>query len=179
MGCLYKEDVDRIFTLDEPCEEMGSEATEVPTLKEEEFAQIVVLGLCVLFPNGEALSFRHGNSLLRGVPVVLTVLFDTRLLMDGGQFLDSPKGPTWEAILGPWQLGSFRLNAVGWLTTVDFDGCKGSALSTLLNDLEPDLRNVTFVEKTSVLTKSSSFSVELEIHKLNFKTFFMSSLCLS
>ncbi|GKB61716.1 hypothetical protein Tco_0917902 [Tanacetum coccineum] len=51
MECLYKEDVDRIFTLDEPFEEMGSEAIEVPILKEEEFAQIVVLGLCVFFCN--------------------------------------------------------------------------------------------------------------------------------
>ncbi|GJU99321.1 hypothetical protein Tco_1328592 [Tanacetum coccineum] len=57
MECLYKEDVDRIFTLDEPFEEMGSEAIEVHALKEEEFAQIVVLGLCVFFPNGDALSF--------------------------------------------------------------------------------------------------------------------------
>ncbi|GKE80334.1 hypothetical protein Tco_1550334, partial [Tanacetum coccineum] len=38
------EDDNRIFTLDEPFEEMGSEAIEVPALKEEEFAQIVVLG---------------------------------------------------------------------------------------------------------------------------------------
>ncbi|GKA77251.1 ribonuclease H-like domain-containing protein [Tanacetum coccineum] len=66
MECLYKEDVDRIFTLEEPFEEMGSEAIEVPALKDEEFAQITVLGLCVSFPNGEALSFRHGNSPLRG-----------------------------------------------------------------------------------------------------------------
>ncbi|GJT90918.1 hypothetical protein Tco_1079763 [Tanacetum coccineum] len=51
------EDDDRIFTLDEPFEEMGSEAIEVPALKEEKFAQITVLGLCVSFPNGEALSF--------------------------------------------------------------------------------------------------------------------------
>nr|GEU36640.1 hypothetical protein [Tanacetum cinerariifolium] len=43
--------------LDEPVEEMGSEAIEEPAHKEEEFAQIVVLGLCVFFPNGEALSF--------------------------------------------------------------------------------------------------------------------------
>ncbi|GJW46533.1 hypothetical protein Tco_0078179 [Tanacetum coccineum] len=54
---LSPEDDDRIFTLDEPFEEMGSEAIEVPALKEEEFAQITVLGLCVSFPNGEALSF--------------------------------------------------------------------------------------------------------------------------
>ncbi|GJU37777.1 reverse transcriptase domain-containing protein, partial [Tanacetum coccineum] len=52
MKCLYKEDDDIIFTLDEPLEEMGSEAIEVPALKEEEFAQITVLGLCVSFPNG-------------------------------------------------------------------------------------------------------------------------------
>ncbi|GJQ96320.1 hypothetical protein Tco_0007459, partial [Tanacetum coccineum] len=51
------EDVDRIFTLEEPFEEMGSEAIEVPALKDEEFAQITVLGLRVSFPNGEALSF--------------------------------------------------------------------------------------------------------------------------
>nr|GEU95848.1 hypothetical protein [Tanacetum cinerariifolium] len=50
------EDDDRIFTLDEPFEEMSSEAIEVPSLKDEEFAQIVVLGLCVFFPNGEALA---------------------------------------------------------------------------------------------------------------------------
>ncbi|GJU34987.1 hypothetical protein Tco_1183341 [Tanacetum coccineum] len=35
MECLYKEDVDRIFTLDEPFEEMGSKAIEVPALKED------------------------------------------------------------------------------------------------------------------------------------------------
>ncbi|GKE39017.1 hypothetical protein Tco_1462422, partial [Tanacetum coccineum] len=52
MECLYKEDVDRIFTLDEPFKEMGSEAIEVPALKDEEFAQITVLGLRVSFPNG-------------------------------------------------------------------------------------------------------------------------------
>ncbi|GJT21895.1 hypothetical protein Tco_0891832 [Tanacetum coccineum] len=57
MECLYKEDVDRIFTLDEPFEEMGSEAIEVPALKEEEFAQITMLGLYVFFPIGDALSF--------------------------------------------------------------------------------------------------------------------------
>ncbi|GKC83796.1 hypothetical protein Tco_1139513 [Tanacetum coccineum] len=57
MECLYKEDDDKIFTLDEPFEEMGSEAIEVPALKEEEFTQIVVLGLCVLFSNGDGLSF--------------------------------------------------------------------------------------------------------------------------
>ncbi|GJZ49025.1 hypothetical protein Tco_0603215 [Tanacetum coccineum] len=78
MECLYKEDVDRIFTLDEPFEEMGSEAIEVPALKEEEFAQIVVLGLCVFFPNGDALSFvlyrRHENVPLRGGSAMLTVL---------------------------------------------------------------------------------------------------------
>ncbi|GJV41039.1 hypothetical protein Tco_1419479 [Tanacetum coccineum] len=51
MECLYKEDDDRIFTLDEPFEEMGSEAIEVPALKEEEFAQITVLRLYVSFPN--------------------------------------------------------------------------------------------------------------------------------
>ncbi|GJS51588.1 ribonuclease H-like domain-containing protein [Tanacetum coccineum] len=33
MECLYKEDVDRIFTLGEPFEEMGSEALNVPVLK--------------------------------------------------------------------------------------------------------------------------------------------------
>ncbi|GJS55737.1 hypothetical protein Tco_0629099 [Tanacetum coccineum] len=42
MECLYKEDVDRIFTLEEPFEEMGSGAIEVPALKDEEFAQITV-----------------------------------------------------------------------------------------------------------------------------------------
>nr|GEY75230.1 hypothetical protein [Tanacetum cinerariifolium] len=51
MKCLYKEDVDRIFTLEELFEEMDSEAIEVPALKDEEFAQITVLGLCVSFPN--------------------------------------------------------------------------------------------------------------------------------
>ncbi|GJV44354.1 hypothetical protein Tco_1428890 [Tanacetum coccineum] len=53
MECLYKEDVERIFTLDEPFEEMGSEAIEVPALKEEEFAQIT----------------RHENSPLRGTDI--------------------------------------------------------------------------------------------------------------
>ncbi|GJU41159.1 putative ribonuclease H-like domain-containing protein [Tanacetum coccineum] len=63
-------DVDRIFTLDEPFEEMGSEAIEVPALKEEEFAQITVLGLCVSFPNGDALSFvlqRVSTDFLMGI----------------------------------------------------------------------------------------------------------------
>ncbi|GKD45504.1 hypothetical protein Tco_1270149 [Tanacetum coccineum] len=52
MECLYKEVEDKMFPLDEPCEEMGSEAFEVPALRDEEFAQIIVLGLCVFFPNG-------------------------------------------------------------------------------------------------------------------------------
>ncbi|GJU05019.1 ribonuclease H-like domain-containing protein [Tanacetum coccineum] len=43
MECLYKEDVDRIFTLDEPFEDMGSKAIEVPALKDEEFAQITLV----------------------------------------------------------------------------------------------------------------------------------------
>ncbi|GKD22518.1 hypothetical protein Tco_1224221 [Tanacetum coccineum] len=42
-----------MFPLDEPCEEIGSEAFKVPTLKDEEIAQITVLGLCVSFPNVE------------------------------------------------------------------------------------------------------------------------------
>ncbi|GJU45907.1 retrovirus-related pol polyprotein from transposon TNT 1-94 [Tanacetum coccineum] len=42
MECLYKEDVDRIFTLDEPFKEMGSETIKVHALKEEEFAQITL-----------------------------------------------------------------------------------------------------------------------------------------
>ncbi|GJT26268.1 hypothetical protein Tco_0906543 [Tanacetum coccineum] len=46
---------------EEPFEEMGSEAIEVPALKDEEFAQIIVLGLCVSFPNGEALSLFVGG----------------------------------------------------------------------------------------------------------------------
>nr|GEZ01188.1 hypothetical protein [Tanacetum cinerariifolium] len=55
---LISRDVeDKMFPLDEPYEEIGSEAFELPALKDEEFAQIVVLGLCVSFPNGEALSF--------------------------------------------------------------------------------------------------------------------------
>ncbi|GJS79959.1 hypothetical protein Tco_0729840 [Tanacetum coccineum] len=62
MECLYKEDVDRIFTLEEPFEEMGSEAIEVPALKDEEFAQITVLGLCVSFPN-EAREFTFKSSI--------------------------------------------------------------------------------------------------------------------
>ncbi|GJS18109.1 hypothetical protein Tco_0412581 [Tanacetum coccineum] len=57
MECLYKEVEDKMFPLDELCEEIGSEAFEVHALKDEEFAQITVLGLCVSFPNGEALSF--------------------------------------------------------------------------------------------------------------------------
>ncbi|GKD86105.1 hypothetical protein Tco_1357259 [Tanacetum coccineum] len=51
------EDDDKIFTLDEPFEEIGSEAVEVHALKEEEFANIIVLGEHVSFPNGIALSF--------------------------------------------------------------------------------------------------------------------------
>ncbi|GKA80879.1 reverse transcriptase domain-containing protein [Tanacetum coccineum] len=65
MECLYKEVEDKIFPFDEPSEEMGSESFEVPALKDEEFAQIVVLGLGVSFPNGEALSFvlrKHANA---------------------------------------------------------------------------------------------------------------------
>ncbi|GKE05647.1 hypothetical protein Tco_1397665 [Tanacetum coccineum] len=94
MECLYKEVKDKIFPFDESCEEMGSEAFEVPALKDEEFAQIAVLGLGVSFPNGEAVSFmwivhpfsvhRHENVPLRGGSAMLTVLFDTRILMDGG-----------------------------------------------------------------------------------------------
>ncbi|GJT79539.1 hypothetical protein Tco_1053881 [Tanacetum coccineum] len=57
MECLYTEDDDKIFALDEPFEEMGSEAVEVPALKEEEFAKIIVLGEHVSFPNGMSLSF--------------------------------------------------------------------------------------------------------------------------
>ncbi|GJY92108.1 hypothetical protein Tco_0507890 [Tanacetum coccineum] len=66
MKCLYKEVVDRIFTLDEPFEEMGSEAIEVLALKEEEFAQITVLGLCVSFPN-EAREFTFERSVAQCV----------------------------------------------------------------------------------------------------------------
>ncbi|GKC67487.1 hypothetical protein Tco_1100085, partial [Tanacetum coccineum] len=44
---------------------MGSEAVEVPALKEEEFAQITMLGVHISFPNGIALSFE-----LRQVPIV-------------------------------------------------------------------------------------------------------------
>nr|GEW70333.1 hypothetical protein [Tanacetum cinerariifolium] len=51
MESLYKKDDDRIFTLDEPFKNMGLEAIDVPALKDEEFAQITVLGLCVSFPN--------------------------------------------------------------------------------------------------------------------------------
>ncbi|GJS66689.1 hypothetical protein Tco_0681253 [Tanacetum coccineum] len=36
---------------------MGSEDTEVPALKEEEFAQITILGVHVSVPNGNTLSF--------------------------------------------------------------------------------------------------------------------------
>ncbi|GJU38727.1 hypothetical protein Tco_1191684 [Tanacetum coccineum] len=80
MECLYKEDVDRIFTLDEPFEEMGSEAIEVPALKEEEFAQITVLGLCVSFPN-EAQEFTfESQKLLK----VLLSLSPIGLWMRGG-----------------------------------------------------------------------------------------------
>ncbi|GJX60686.1 hypothetical protein Tco_0292076 [Tanacetum coccineum] len=57
MECLYKEVEEKMFPLDEPCEEMGSKSFEVPALRDEEFAQITVLGLFVSFPNGEALSF--------------------------------------------------------------------------------------------------------------------------
>ncbi|GKD86801.1 hypothetical protein Tco_1357955 [Tanacetum coccineum] len=68
MECLYREKDDKIFTLDEPFEEMGSKAVEVLALKEEEFTKIRVLGEHVSFPNGIALSF-----LSRQVPTVFTM----------------------------------------------------------------------------------------------------------
>ncbi|GKG33716.1 hypothetical protein Tco_0433875 [Tanacetum coccineum] len=68
MGCLYKEDDKKIFTSEEPFEELGSEVVEVPALKDEEFAQIIDLGEHVFFPNGIALSF-----VLRQVPTVFLV----------------------------------------------------------------------------------------------------------
>nr|GEX71978.1 hypothetical protein [Tanacetum cinerariifolium] len=57
MKCLYKEDDEKIFTSEEPFEELGSDVVEVPALKDEEFAQIIYLGEHVSFPNGIALSF--------------------------------------------------------------------------------------------------------------------------
>ncbi|GKB21061.1 hypothetical protein Tco_0854984 [Tanacetum coccineum] len=54
---FIQEDDDKIFTSDEPFEEMGSEAVEVHALKEEEFAQTTMLGEHVSYPNGIALSF--------------------------------------------------------------------------------------------------------------------------
>ncbi|GJW88894.1 hypothetical protein Tco_0164234 [Tanacetum coccineum] len=48
---------------------MGSEAIEVPTLKEEEFAQVIVIGVHVSFPNGKSLSFVLSfNTFPRGNP---------------------------------------------------------------------------------------------------------------
>nr|GEY12356.1 hypothetical protein [Tanacetum cinerariifolium] len=57
MECLYIDEDDSIFTLVEPLEEMGSKAIEVLALKEDEFAQLTVLGVYVSFPNGKSLSF--------------------------------------------------------------------------------------------------------------------------
>ncbi|GJR08538.1 DNA helicase [Tanacetum coccineum] len=68
--------------LEEPFEEMDLKAIEVPALKEEVFAQRIVLGLCVSFPNGEALSFvfllffvytPDGNKLVRGSVQIVNV----------------------------------------------------------------------------------------------------------
>ncbi|GJY74629.1 hypothetical protein Tco_0479060 [Tanacetum coccineum] len=73
MECLYKEEDDKIFTLNEPFEEMGSGAVEAFALKEEEFAQIIVLGEYVSFPNGIALSF-----VLRQVPTLFPVRIHLR-----------------------------------------------------------------------------------------------------
>ncbi|GJY45021.1 hypothetical protein Tco_0433234 [Tanacetum coccineum] len=73
MQCLYKEEDDKIFTLDEPFEEMSSEAVEVPALKEEEFATITVLGEHFFFSNGIALSF-----VLRQVPTVFPMRIHLR-----------------------------------------------------------------------------------------------------
>nr|GEY03964.1 MAK10-like protein [Tanacetum cinerariifolium] len=53
MECLYKEFEDKMFSLDELYEEIGSKAFEVPALKDEDLAQITVLRLCVSFPNGD------------------------------------------------------------------------------------------------------------------------------
>nr|GEU56364.1 hypothetical protein [Tanacetum cinerariifolium] len=55
-GVSLDED-DKIFPLDEPFEDMGSKAIDVPALKEEEFAKIIVLGEHVSFHDGIALSF--------------------------------------------------------------------------------------------------------------------------
>ncbi|GJR68449.1 hypothetical protein Tco_0014514 [Tanacetum coccineum] len=48
---------------------MGSEAIEVPALKEEEFAQITVLGVHVSFPNGtkDLKQCKNGDFQVRGL----------------------------------------------------------------------------------------------------------------
>ncbi|GJV89733.1 FAR1-related sequence 5-like protein, partial [Tanacetum coccineum] len=87
MECLYKEVKDKMFPLYEPCEEIGSEVFEVRALKDEEFAQITVLGLCVFVPS-EAREFTFESK--AGKPRK-TIVKDT-LVQDNQKEVDQNEG---------------------------------------------------------------------------------------